>query len=292
MSPFWLAAQTLFALFAFAGNSVLCRLALQDGAIDPNSFTILRLISGALILSVLITLQTRSFLVFKRPSFLRMQQSAYLFTYAACFSFAYVLLDTAAGALLLFVTVQLTMLATQYIQGRRSAWLELLGLAFALGSFIAWVGPSASRPDLHGSVLMIVAGIAWAGYTLAGKHSAHPQLDTAQNFLFSLVFVLLLLPLYFWQHPLHLSAQGIWLAIASGAITSGLGYWLWYRVLPAFSSLSAGVMQLSVPVFAAIGGLIWNAESVTMVFIMASSGILGGIFLVLYSGHLASKRKP
>lgn len=290
MSPLSLGIQTLFALIAFAGNSVLCRLALQDNAIDPNSFTIIRLSSGALILCVLMALQLKSLQFISRPSLGRLKQASFLFIYAACFSFAYVLLGTAAGALLLFVTVQLTMLLTQYLQGRRSTGLELFGLCLALGSFMIWMGPNASRPDLTGALLMVAAGIAWAFYTIAGKQSQQPQLDTAQNFLFSLCFIVILMPIYLWQNTLNLSYNGILLAISSGAITSGLGYWLWYRVLPAFSSLSAGVMQLSVPILAAAGGFIWNQEQVTMTFILASSGILGGIFLVLYSAHLASKR--
>jgi drug/metabolite transporter (DMT)-like permease len=280
--------QTVLALLAFAGNSVLCRLALNDGLIDANSFTIIRLISGACILVALVFVMNRKHAPIEKPSKLRIKQAAYLFVYAACFSIAYLMLGTAAGALILFVSVQLTMLTVQYIQGRRSTKLELAGLLLALGSFAAWMIPGAQRPDVSGVLLMAIAGIAWGYYTIAGKTSQNPQKDTAQNFFYSVFFCVFLIPLYWLHDAINITNQGTLLAIASGAITSGLGYWLWYRVLPSFTSLSAGVMQLSVPILAAIGGIIWNHEAITLTFILASSGILGGIFLVLYSGHKQS----
>lgn len=283
MSLFSLTSYTLLALMALAGNSVLCRLALNENLIDANSFTIIRLVSGALFLLGLLVLTAEKKPLFEKPSGARLKKAAYLFIYAACFSIAYLMLGTAAGALILFVSVQLTMLFVQYINGKRSHPLELIGLTLALGSFAAWILPSAQRPDMLGVILMTLAGMAWAFYTLAGKFSQHPHYDTAQNFLYSLVFVITLLPLYWIQSPMHMNHEGVLLAITSGAITSGLGYWLWYKVLPAFSTLSAGVMQLSVPVLAAIGGIIWNQEAITFPFLFASCGILGGIFLVLYS---------
>ncbi len=288
MSSLALGLQTLLALLAFAGNSVLCRLALNEGLIDANSFTVVRLISGAFVLMTLLFLVNPKRTVIEPPNASRIKQAAYLFVYAACFSIAYLMLGTAAGALILFVSVQLTMLIVQYVQGRRSTLLELLGLTLALGSFAAWMVPGAQRPDVSGVVLMAIAGVAWGFYTINGKASINPQKDTAHNFLYSVFFCVVLIPLYWLNEPLHLSYQGLLFAIASGAITSGLGYWLWYRVLPAFTSLSAGVMQLSVPVLAGIGGLIWNHEAITLTFVLASSGILVGIFLVLYSGYKQS----
>jgi drug/metabolite transporter (DMT)-like permease len=290
MSSFSLGLQTLLALLAFAGNSVLCRLALNDHLIDANSFTIIRLFSGAVMLLALIFMMNKKQASIEKPNRPRLNQAAYLFIYAALFSIAYLMLGTAAGALILFVSVQLTMLLVQYIQGRKSTKLELCGLLLALGSFAAWMLPSAQRPDLLGVLLMAIAGIAWGFYTIAGKTSLNPQFDTAQNFLYSLLFCVFLLPLFWFQETALLSKQGVILAITSGAITSGLGYWLWYRVLPAFTSLSAGVMQLSVPVLAAIGGMIWNQEAITLTFMLASCGILGGIFLVLYSGYQQSMK--
>lgn len=288
MSPLSLGLQTVLALLAFAGNSVLCRLALNDGLIDANSFTIIRLISGAAILFALLFIMNRKHAIIEKPNKPRLKQAAYLFIYAACFSIAYLMLGTAAGALILFVSVQLTMLLVQYIQGRRSTKLELTGLILALGSFAAWMIPSAQRPEMSGVFIMAIAGIAWGFYTIKGKASQHPQKDTAQNFLYSVLFCLLLLPLYWLHTAMNITTQGILLAVSSGAVTSGLGYWLWYKVLPAFTSLSAGVMQLSVPVLAAIGGIMWNNEAITLTFALASSGILAGIFLVLYSGYKQS----
>lgn len=290
MSSFLLGLQTLLALLAFAGNSVLCRLALNDQLIDANSFTIIRLFSGAVMLLALIFIVNKTHSNIEKPTKPRLKQAAYLFIYAALFSIAYLMLGTAAGALVLFVSVQLTMLVVQYIQGRKSTKLELCGLLLALGSFAVWMIPSAQRPDLLGVLLMAIAGIAWGFYTIAGKTSLNPQHDTAQNFFYSLFFCVLLLPLFWLQESALLSKQGVILAIASGAVTSGLGYWLWYRVLPAFTSLSAGVMQLSVPVLAAIGGMIWNQEAITLTFLLASCGILVGIFLVLYSGYQQSMK--
>lgn len=280
-----LALQTLFALMAFAGNSVLCRLALNDGLIDANSFTIIRLLSGACLLVPLLLITSGKYNKIEKPTTVRMKQAAYLFIYAACFSIAYLMLGTATGALILFVSVQLTMLVVQYFQGRRSTGLELTGLILALGSFAAWMAPATDRPDVSGIALMALAGIAWGFYTITGKSSSNPQHDTAQNFFYSLIFCILLVPLYSLQTNMHISTNGLFLAITSGAITSGLGYWLWYKVLPYFTSLSAGVMQLSVPILAAIGGMLWNHEPITLTFMLASSGIIGGIFLVLYSGH-------
>lgn len=292
MSPHLLITQTLFALLAFAGNSVLCRLALQDESIDATSFTALRLISGALILCVLIYWKSQSVNVFKTFNQNRFKQGAYLFVYAAGFSYSYILLGTAVGALVLFVTVQITMLAVQVIQGRSVRRLEVIGLSIALMSFITWMLPDSQRPHVLGLVLMVIAGIAWGLYTLAGKASTNPQQDTAQNFLVSVCFLPLIIPVFWLYSELHLTDQGVLLAITSGAVTSGLGYWVWYKVLPHFSALSAGVMQLSVPVLAAFGGIIWNQESLELNFILASLGILAGIFLVLYSHHQATLKKP
>ncbi|GAA6133628.1 DMT family transporter [Oceaniserpentilla sp. 4NH20-0058] len=290
MSPFSLALQTTFALLAFAGNSVLCRLALQDPQIDATSFTIIRLISGAFILVALLNLKIQ--LILNKPNPRQIRQAAYLFIYAAGFSYAYILLGTAPGALVLFVTVQLAMLIRQFLQGKTLRRLELVGIALAVICFVSWLAPSTQRPDLFGILLMIFAGIAWAFYTLSGKNSQNAQLDTARNFINSLLFIPLIVPLYWWIAEPMITTNGVLLAFTSGAITSGLGYWVWYKVLPNFSALSAGVMQLSVPIIAAIGGILWNNETITLTFFLASLGILSGIFLVLYSGQQAITKKP
>ena len=280
---------TFFALLAFAGNSVLCRMALSPNAlgsasIDANSFTIVRLLSGALILAALLLINNVPLKTLtKAPGNAHYKRAFYLFIYAAFFSYAYVLLDTASGALLLFASVQITMLTVQFISQRKPNNQELSGLLLAFMGFVYWMLPNSEAPSYLGAALMILAGIAWAAYTLAGKGSKHAQLDTAQNFIYSLPFLILLLPVYFISEPLHLTEKGVVLAVLSGAITSGLGYWVWYQVLPKLSISSAAVLQLSVPLIAAGGGILWNNESITSSFIMACSFILLGIYLVITS---------
>ena len=287
-------ALTLFSLVAFAGNSVLCRMALSPNAlgatsIDANSFTIIRLLSGALALALLLLINKVPLKSLIRPSGSHhYKRATLLFIYAAFFSYAYILLDTGSGALILFASVQASMLAVQFFSHSKPNNQELSGLLLAFTGFVYWMLPGSQPPSYLGAAMMILAGIAWAGYTIAGKGSKHAQLDTAQNFIFSLPLLILLLPIYLISEPLNLSSQGILLAIVSGAVTSGLGYWIWYQVLPKLSISSAAVMQLSVPLIAAIGGIIWNNENITSPFIMACVFILLGIYLVVS----AKKRHP
>jgi len=277
------------ALLAFAGNSILCRLALNLHQMDANSFTLIRLISGAFMLVLLVAIKGHSLpRLMKETKSRDWLRAAYLFLYAAGFSYAYQLLDTAAGALVLFGAVQFTMLARQIFSGQRPNTLELMGMAMAMGGFIYWTLPDAQRPSLLGSALMVVAGMAWAFYTLAGKQSRHADLDTCKNFILSLPFLALLLPAYWLWSPININGQSVMLALASGAITSALGYWLWYQVLPSLSTLSAGVLQLSVPILAALGGLIWALEPISLRFLLTSLLILAGIFLVILG---ANRRK-
>ena len=273
---------TVLALVAFAGNSVLCRLALGDRLIDANSFTIIRLSSGAITLIALLLLSSgfkQAFTIKLDPqSFIR---AGYLFIYAAFFSFAYIILDTGSGALLLFASVQFTMLIVQFIQGKRPSAQELSGLLLAIMGFTYWMFPNSQSPSLIGALLMIISGIAWAGYTLVGKHSTNAKADTTNNFTICLLYILLLLPIYSFYIDLNISIQGIVYAAVSGSITSAIGYWIWYSVLPSISVNSAAVLQLLVPIIAAIGGLIWGGEAITSAFIAASVMILSGIYLVV-----------
>ncbi|MEH6344046.1 MAG: DMT family transporter [Bermanella sp.] len=277
------------ALIAFAGNSVLCRLALSQPNMDASSFTIIRLISGAIMLYVLVKLKPRkdsnstnakqlSFINASKQEWLR---AFYLFTYAAGFSYAYQMLDTAAGALILFGFVQFTLMTVDIIKGKRPSTLELSGMILALSGFIFWALPSAQTPSLIGSALMAAAGIAWGFYTLAGKNSRQADVDTAKNFILTLPFLTTLIPLYWLVSPLEVNPSGIIYALVSGAITSALGYWLWYQALPKLTTLTAGVLQLSVPILAALGGIIWAKEYIPLSFIVASSLILSGILMVI-----------
>lgn len=273
---------TIIALLAFAGNSVLCRLALGHQLIDANSFTIVRLLSGAATLLILLVLTKKSIQTSKQkitPE--AFKRAAYLFVYAAFFSYAYIILDTASGALLLFTSVQFTMLAVQYYQGNRPSNQELCGLLLAIMGFIYWMLPNSQSPSAIGAILMVISGIAWAAYTLAGKQSANAKIDTAKNFTLSLLFIVLLLPGYFFFTPLNITESGIIYAAISGSITSAIGYWVWYSVLPKLSISSAAVLQLLVPIIAAAGGFIWNGELITGSFVAASIMILSGIYLVV-----------
>jgi drug/metabolite transporter (DMT)-like permease len=282
---------TLLSLLAFAGNSVLCRLALGGQLIDANSFTIIRLLSGALTLVVLLVLIGNGTNTFKlnvnRSTLLR---AAYLFFYGALFSYAYIVLDTASGALLLFASVQFTMIAAQFFQGNKPSHQELAGLLLAISGFIYWMLPNSQSPSLIGAALMILSGMAWAGYTLAGKRSKNAKTDTAGNFVLSLLFIVLLLPGYLVFTQLNITPLGMGYAFISGSLMSGIGYWVWYSVLPSLSISSAAVLQLLVPIFAAIGGFIWANESVTSSFIIACVLILTGILLVVKKQSSPIKR--
>lgn len=271
---------TTLALIAFAGNSVLCRLALSDNIIDAASFTSIRLFSGALFLVFLITITTRKNTKEtsnnKKGSWL---SALFLFIYAAAFSYAYISLDTGTGALILFGAVQVTMIVADIIKGKKLVLIEWLGLFIAFIGLFYLLLPSATAPSLTGFVLMASSGIAWGFYTLAGKGSKTPLLDTSGNFLRTLPFIGLLTVLTFTNT--ELSNQGIILAIASGTITSGLGYAIWYSALAGLTVTNAAIIQLSVPIIAALGGIIFANESISFVLIISSFLVLGGVLTVI-----------
>ena len=265
---------TCLAMIAFAGNSLLCRQALVHTAIDPASFTGIRLVSGALVLWLLVrTKQTA-------PAGKGNWASAFaLFAYAAGFSFAYISLSAASGALLLFGAVQVTMISFGVWTGERLRLLQIFGVLLAFGGLVGLLLPGLSAPPLLGALLMIGAGIAWGVYSLRGKGEGDPTRVTAGNFLravpITLVLSLLMIELK------SVDAAGFYYAIASGALASGLGYAIWYSVLPALKNTSAASVQLSVPVIAALGGIVLLGEPVTLRLFLASVAILGGIALVI-----------
>lgn len=271
---------TALALIAFAGNSVLCRLALSDNIIDAASFTSIRLFSGALFLVFLIIITTRKNTKEtsnnKKGNWL---SAFFLFIYAAAFSYAYISLDTGTGALILFGAVQVTMIVADIIKGKKLVLIEWLGLFIAFIGLFYLLLPSATAPSLTGFLLMAMSGIAWGFYTLAGKGSKTPLLDTSGNFLRTLPFIGLLTVLTFTNT--ELSNQGIILAIASGTITSGLGYAIWYAALAGLTVTNAAIIQLSVPIIAAIGGIIFANESISFVLIISSFLVLGGVLTVI-----------
>lgn len=267
---------TALALLAFAGNSILCRLALGEQTIDAGSFTVIRLLSGIVVLGLILKMGQSTSKPASKGSWMA---GAMLFLYAIAFSYAYMSLDTGTGALILFGTVQITMLLVSALRGHKLLYFEWFGVFIAFSGFVYLVLPTLSTPSLSGFILMTIAGIAWAFYTLKGKGSVNPLGDTAWNFLRTLPLVVILLIATMSQA--NLSEQGIWLAVLSGGITSGVGYTLWYSALGGLSPTQAAVVQLLVPVIAAAGGVVFAGESLSIRLIIASTLILGGILLVV-----------
>jgi drug/metabolite transporter (DMT)-like permease len=267
---------TTFALVCFAFNSILCRLALRSDEIDAISFTSIRLLSGAVVLSLLFTFFGKKDADTKRGNWL---SAFFLFAYAICFSFAYVDLTTGTGALILFGSVQATMIVVALVRGERPRLLEWLGLVIALGGLVYLVFPGLSAPPVFRSFLMMFAGIAWGFYTLRGKGSRDPLADTAGNFVRSAPMILLVSVPFLAK--IHLSTKGIIFAVLSGAIASGIGYSFWYAALKFHTSTRAAILQLSVPVLTAVLGVVFLSEEIAVRLILSTILILGGIALAI-----------
>jgi drug/metabolite transporter (DMT)-like permease len=266
---------TSLAMIAFASNSLLCRLALKQTAIDPATFTFVRIFSGAIALW-LVTKMRRSSLD-KSGNW---ASALALFAYAAAFSFAYVSLSAGTGALLLFGAVQAMMILWGFHKGERLDLIQIFGLGVALTGLVVLVSPGLSAPSLIGSILMLGAGAAWGIYSLRGKVAGDAIAVTTGNFLRAVLFaVVVSLTLI---SRAHVSLAGIAYAIISGAITSGLGYVIWYTALSGLKATAAAAVQLSVPVLAAAGGILLLGEPVTLRYVFASIAVLGGIALVIW----------
>lgn len=274
MSNARLAVLISLAMIAFAGNSLLCRVALKHTSIDAASFTAIRLISGAAMLWLIARMNRSTH--GGRGNWL----SAFaLFAYAAGFSFAYISLPAATGALLLFGAVQATMIGYGIWAGERLARPQLAGLVLALGGLVSLLLPGLSAPPLLGSLLMLSAGVAWGIYSLRGKGAGDPIRVTAGNFLRAAPAAAILSLVT--HGGAALDSAGFLYAVSSGALASGIGYAIWYTVLPALKATNAATVQLSVPVIAALGGIFFLGESVTLRLLLASIAILGGIALVI-----------
>jgi drug/metabolite transporter (DMT)-like permease len=272
------------ALLAFAANSVLCKLALGNNSIDAASFTAIRLLSGALVLLFILRFGKSTRGMTSKGNWV---SSVMLFLYAITFSFAYISLDTGTGALILFGSVQLTMIVFSVILGNKLHRSEWLGIFIAFTGLVYLVLPDVSTPSFMGFLLMTVAGIAWGIYTLQGKDSINPLKDTAYNFLRTTPIVLILLTVTFYNA--HYSFEGIVLAILSGAIASAIGYTIWYLALSGLSATQAAVIQLSVPVIAALGGVVFISEVLTLRLILSASLILSGVLIVILGRHYVLK---
>lgn len=264
---------TLLALLAFAGNSLLCRAALIQTSIDPVSFTAIRLMSGALVLWLLVSIKADS-----RAGQDSWWSALALFVYAIAFSVSYVSLNTAAGALLLFGAVQASMIAYGFCRGERFTLLQSLGFIFACAGLIGLLLPGLSAPPVGAGLLMMLSGVAWGVYSLRGKGGGDPIKVTAGNFIRTVPMALILVLVFF--DGLLLDLDGVWYAVLSGALTSGIGYALWYTALPYLKASTAATVQLSVPLVAAVGAVLFLAEPFSVRLILASIAILGGIALV------------
>jgi len=278
-TPARTAALTALAMVAFAANSLLCRMALQPALIDPASFGSVRLVSGAIVLAAIVRWQAAP----AAASHGDWQAAAMLFAYVAFFSFAYLSLSAGTGALILFGAVQLTMLIAGLRAGEAFGPAARAGLALAVMGLVYLVLPGLSAPPPLGAALMAAAGVAWGLYSLHGRGVTDPLAATAGNFLRAVPMALalsVLAPLAALAAA-HAAAAGIALAVLSGAITSGLGYVVWYAALRGLNATRAAVVQLSVPPIAAFGGALLLGESISLRLVLASAAILGGIALVL-----------
>jgi drug/metabolite transporter (DMT)-like permease len=309
---------TLLAMIAFASNSLLCRAALKQTHIDAATFTFIRIFSGAVALWLILTIQrllraegTASPPVeslatrvgFPSPQsspkgsggsfFLREKvgirdagnwiSALALFVYAAGFSFAYTSLSAGTGALLLFGAVQATMILWGLHKGERLSTIQIIGFAVAVTGLVALLFPGLSAPPLIGSILMLGAGVAWGIYSLRGKGEKNPASATTGNFVRAVPFAAAVSIIFIMRT--HLDLKGVTFGIISGAITSGLGYVIWYGALPGLKATSAATVQLSVPVLAATGGILLLGESITLRYVLASVAVLGGIALVVVTLH-------
>jgi drug/metabolite transporter (DMT)-like permease len=262
-------------MVAFAANSLLCRMALGASAIDPASFTTVRLVSGALALWLILRATNPATSV----AIGDWRAAAMLFVYAITFSFAYLALTAGTGALILFGAVQLTMFIAGLRAGEYFPPLAWSGLLLAVAGLVYLVSPGLAAPPLGSAVLMGAAGIAWGFYSLRGRGASNPLQTTAGNFLYAAPLAVVASLVF--ADNIHATAGGITLAIASGALASGVGYAIWYAALRGLTATGAATVQLSAPVIAAFGGVVLLSEAVTLRLLVASAAILGGIALVI-----------
>jgi drug/metabolite transporter (DMT)-like permease len=260
---------------AFASNSILCRIALSHATIDAATFSTIRLTAGAVTL-LLVTAWMRRGASLVEGSWI---SASMLFLYAVPFSFAYTMLNTGTGALILFGCVQLTMMIAALWSGERPHPLQWFGLSLALGGLVYLVLPGLEAPSFAGAALMALAGLSWGVYSLRGQSGADALTQTTNNFVRSIPFVLAVSLLTLSRF--HAQLEGVLLAVASGALASGLGYVVWYAALRGLTSTRAAVVQLLVPILAALGGVIFLTEAVSLRLVLSSVIVLGGIALAL-----------
>lgn len=278
LKPSRTAFFAVLALVAFAANSVLCRLALGEATIDPASYTVVRLFAGAMALALIARVSSRPSPAAGVPGW---TSAAMLFLYAASFSFAYISLSTGVGALILFASVQMTMVGIGLYRGERPGLSEWSGLFIALLGLVYLLSPGITAPPLLGSALMATAGFAWGIYSLRGQGAIDPTHATTANFLRAAPMALAVM--FLWLPNLKFTPWGFLLALISGAVTSGLGYVIWYAALRGLTAARAATVQLSVPVIAAFGGAIFLSEAITLRLFLSAVAILGGILVAVFA---------
>ena len=277
------AGLTSITLVAFASNSILCRLALAPRLIDAGTFTVVRLVSGAVMLGIVLVATER-----KIPGFsLHWFSALALFAYAAPFSFAYLHIPAGTGALILFGAVQVTMIGWDVVHGKLFNIAELVGVGLAVSGLVILAWPGASAPDIQGAALMAVAGVAWGVYSLLGRGVRDPLRATASNFALSLVFAIPLGAVTFGSS--NVSLHGLVLAVCSGAIASGIGYAILYAALRGLTSTQAGIVQLLVPVLAALGGVFILGERVSLRLLVSAAMIFSGVTLAMMNARGQSR---
>jgi drug/metabolite transporter (DMT)-like permease len=278
------ALLTFLAMVAFAGNSLLCRVALKTTGIDPASFTSIRIVSGALVLWAIVRLRGSTY-----EAAGSWRSAFWLFAYAAGFSFAYVTLPAATGALLLFGAVQATMIGYGLFKGERLRPVQVAGMVAAFAGLAGLLLPGVSAPPVAGAALMLFAGFSWGLYSLRGRGGGDPTRVTAGNFLRAVPFAAAVSLAMLSRAAVDM--PGVVYAISSGALASGVGYAIWYAALRGLKATSAATVQLSVPVIAALGGIAFLGEPITSRLVISSVAILGGVALVTLSPALAGGRR-
>lgn len=272
---------TITALLAFAANSLFCRVALQGNSIDAASFTVVRLGSGALVLAVL--LSAFNFRNGKQKTSnakkINWAAASMLFLYAAGFSFAYITLEVATGALILMGAVQLTMITASVIRGERLHIIEWGGIIISSAGFVILMLPGVKTPSLTGFIFMLISGISWGIYSVMGKKSSNPLRDTASNFIYTIPAIILLALINLKNT--EFTSMGLSLAFLSGGLASGVGYYIWYNALKGLTVTQAAIVQLLVPVIAAFGGIIFLSETITIRLLISALLILGGIGILV-----------
>jgi drug/metabolite transporter (DMT)-like permease len=268
------------ALVAFAANSLLCRLALSQPSIDAASFSLIRLVSGAVTLWLIVVLsKQKTAEQFAKQSGGNWLSACMLFLYIVGFSFAYLSLSAGVGALILFGAVQATMLLAAILSGERPYFVEWFGLLLAILGLVYLILPGLTAPPLMASAFMAIAGVAWGIYSLCGRKTTTPLAATAGNFIRAVPLAMVVFLVSF--NHIQISAEGSLAAILSGAVASGIGYTIWYAALRGLSASRAATLQLTVPVLAAIGGIFLLSEAISLRLLLSAIMILGGVALAV-----------